>query len=98
MQNIPGSRLGLTRRQVLSVGASAGLVGMLPGLASTPGYAARDSVGAAPQVPGVKALTFDVFGTVVDWHSSIIREGQRLGEERDMEVDTDCGQDQVQLQ
>jgi len=27
----------------------------------------------------VKALTFDVFGTVVDWRSSIIREGQALG-------------------
>src|SRR6185436_301138 len=28
---------------------------------------------------GVKALTFDVFGTVVDWRSSIIREGRELG-------------------
>jgi 2-haloacid dehalogenase len=27
----------------------------------------------------VAALTFDVFGTVVDWRSSIIREGQALG-------------------
>jgi len=27
----------------------------------------------------IKALTFDVFGTVVDWRSSIIREGQALG-------------------
>ena len=26
----------------------------------------------------VRALTFDVFGTVVDWRSSIIREGTRL--------------------
>ena len=26
----------------------------------------------------VKALTFDVFGTVVDWRSSIIREGREL--------------------
>jgi 2-haloacid dehalogenase len=30
--------------------------------------------------PGsIKALTFDVFGTVVDWRSSIIREGEALG-------------------
>jgi 2-haloacid dehalogenase len=28
----------------------------------------------------VKALTFDVFGTVVDWRGSITREGQKLGE------------------
>ena len=27
----------------------------------------------------VKALTFDVFGTVVDWRSSIIREGEAVG-------------------
>jgi 2-haloacid dehalogenase len=27
----------------------------------------------------VRALTFDVFGTVVDWRSSIIREGEALG-------------------
>ena len=27
----------------------------------------------------VKALTFDVFGTVVDWRSSVIREGEQLG-------------------
>lgn len=27
----------------------------------------------------VGALTFDVFGTVVDWRGSIIREGERLG-------------------
>src|SRR5262245_61519417 len=26
----------------------------------------------------IRALTFDVFGTVVDWRSSLIREGQAL--------------------
>lgn len=29
--------------------------------------------------PAVRALLFDVFGTVVDWRGSIIREGQHLG-------------------
>jgi 2-haloacid dehalogenase len=29
--------------------------------------------------PPVRALTFDVFGTVVDWRSSIVREGEALG-------------------
>ncbi len=28
----------------------------------------------------VKALTFDVFGTVVDWRGSVIREGRKLGQ------------------
>ena len=27
----------------------------------------------------IKALTFDVFGTVVDWRGSIAREGEALG-------------------
>jgi len=33
------------------------------------------------------ALTFDVFGTVVDWRGSIIREGQRLGRAKGLDVD-----------
>tara|TARA_B100001167_G_scaffold184514_1_gene143943 strand:+ start:385 stop:1233 length:849 start_codon:yes stop_codon:yes gene_type:complete len=35
----------------------------------------------------VKALTFDVFGTVVDWRSSIIREGQLLSARKGFEID-----------
>ena len=35
----------------------------------------------------VKALTFDVFGTVVDWRSTIVREGQILGEQKGLDVD-----------
>ena len=35
----------------------------------------------------VRALTFDVFGTVVDWRSSIIREGETLGRAKGYSVD-----------
>ena len=35
----------------------------------------------------VKALTFDVFGTVVDWRSSIINEGRALGARLGLQVD-----------
>ncbi len=35
----------------------------------------------------VKALTFDVFGTVVDWRSSIVREVETLLGERGLRVD-----------
>jgi len=31
-----------------------------------------------PAIAAVRALTFDVFGTVVDWRTSVIREGQLL--------------------
>ncbi len=41
----------------------------------------------ASGTPAVKALVFDVFGTVVDWRGSIIREGQALGRKKKMKVD-----------
>ena len=35
----------------------------------------------------VKALIFDVFGTVVDWRSSIIRQGEQLGKAHGLTAD-----------
>ena len=35
----------------------------------------------------IKALTFDVFGTVTDWRSSVIREGQLMDNEISVQVD-----------
>ncbi len=35
----------------------------------------------------VKALTFDVFGTVVDYRGTIIREGERLNRAKELHVD-----------
>jgi len=37
--------------------------------------------------PLVKALVFDVFGTVVDWRGSIIREGRALGRKKKLAAD-----------
>jgi 2-haloacid dehalogenase len=42
---------------------------------------------AAAGLDGVTALGFDVFGTVVDWRSSIIREGRELGRTKGLDVD-----------
>ena len=39
------------------------------------------------RAPAAKALVFDVFGTVVDWRGSIIREGQALGRRKKLQVD-----------
>jgi len=39
------------------------------------------------KLQSVRALTFDVFGTVVDWRSSVIREGQSLAQTRGLQVD-----------
>lgn len=35
----------------------------------------------------IKALAFDVFGTVVDWRASIIREGELLGRRKGLTLD-----------
>ncbi len=35
----------------------------------------------------INALIFDVFGTVVDWRGSIIREGRAFGREKGLDVD-----------
>lgn len=37
--------------------------------------------------PDLKALIFDVFGTVVDWRSSVVREGETLGRQKGFDVD-----------
>jgi 2-haloacid dehalogenase len=38
-------------------------------------------------IESVKALTFDVFGTVVDWRGGIIEEGRAVGRDKGIEAD-----------
>lgn len=40
-----------------------------------------------PALKRIKALAFDVFGTVVDWRGSLIEEGKRLGRRRRLKID-----------
>ena len=42
---------------------------------------------ASTNPSGVKALVFDVFGTVVDWRGSIIREGTEWGKAKGLQID-----------
>jgi 2-haloacid dehalogenase len=74
--------LSTNRRSFLQLGSIAvlgarGLDGFEPSAALAP-----DSGLAA-----VKALTFDTFGTVVDYRSSIIAEGEALGKAKSLNVD-----------
>ena len=41
---------------------------------------------AAPEANDIKALTFDVFGTVVDWHGSVAREMRALAAKKGLRV------------
>jgi 2-haloacid dehalogenase len=38
-------------------------------------------------VSSIKALTFDVFGTVVDWRTTIIAEGEEIGKAKGLTID-----------
>lgn len=40
-----------------------------------------------PSAASIKVLAFDVFGTVVDWRSSVIAEGEQLGKAIGLDVD-----------
>ncbi len=73
--NQSSRRQFLRQLSLLPVGLG---VGVLPVLS----YAADSSVANS-----VKALTFDIFGTVVDWRGSIIREGQLLAAKKGYNVD-----------
>lgn len=47
----------------------------------------KDDTKKKQDFTSVRALTFDVFGTVVDWRSSIIRECSELGKSKGIEAD-----------
>jgi 2-haloacid dehalogenase len=71
---------------------AAGAASLTPAAASKYTLAAAstgDSMPAAQYDPraSTNALVFDVFGTVVDWRGSIIREGQLLGKRKGIDVD-----------
>jgi 2-haloacid dehalogenase len=59
----------------------------IPIVASFVSATASDSSRSNKIPANVKALAFDVFGTVVDWRSSIIREGQLLNKTKGVKID-----------
>jgi 2-haloacid dehalogenase len=77
----------LNRRAFLSAG-SASLAWLSVG--SLPRKAVAEEAPSKQELPlsrSLRALAFDVFGTVVDWRSSIIREGQLLTQTKGLHVD-----------
>lgn len=59
------------------------MVSAVPALARA--RAAEKSV--AGPMPDVQVLVFDTFGTVVDWRSAVIAEGEQLGRAKGLKVD-----------
>jgi len=86
MNSSTSSAGALQRREFLSVGAAALAATALEGhnpIAPDEGVPS----GRDQSMSEVVALTFDVFGTVVDWRTSIIREGRLLSQEKGLDVD-----------
>ena len=79
--------LKLSRRQLLAAGAASIVSGPATGTPGRETSAKQSAIQSYPQSENVKALTFDVFGTVVDWRSSIIREGRLLSASKGLDVD-----------
>ena len=79
----------LARRDFIAAGAAS--LGWLAAGNAAVAAAANSSPSdrPAPADPrsAVNALVFDVFGTVVDWRGSIIREGELLGQRKGIDVD-----------
>jgi 2-haloacid dehalogenase len=76
-----------SRRQFLQVGAAAMAGG---GFAPRRMHAAAGSQSSSrsnAQAPSVKALVFDVFGTVVDWRTSVTQEVEALAKRKNLTVD-----------
>ena len=82
--------LDVRRREFLQT-ASAVVVGALHARSGS-GAEARQAV--PERVRGVRALTFDVFGTVVDWRSSIISEMEALAGRKGIDGDWTAFADQ----
>jgi 2-haloacid dehalogenase len=47
----------------------------------------QDATKSKPELTSVKALVFDVFGTVVDWRSSVAQEVEALAKRKGLKVD-----------
>ena len=78
-------RLMLSRREIVTAGLTAGAAAMAAAVSLD--ASAEESTESGESLRNVKALTFDVFGTVVDWRSSVIREGQLLSARKGLDVD-----------
>lgn len=88
MQENNDANLPSSRRDFIVAGVAAAATAAAGTLNSAAASAAEPS--ASPYAglrSTVKALVFDVFGTVVDWRGSIIREGERLGKRKGINAD-----------
>jgi 2-haloacid dehalogenase len=81
---------GVNRREFVAaaMAAAGATVSASGGLAGAgPGEATGSAQSRAATDLQVQLLVFDTFGTVVDWRSGVIAEGERLGRAKRLDVD-----------
>src|SRR5262245_60582545 len=76
------SRRAFLRAGAAMIGAGAVSVGHALAFEREPNRGPTNT-----EVPAVKALVFDVFGTVVDWRTSVTREVEELAKQKGLKVD-----------
>ena len=85
MSETEEKKVNMPRREFVALGGTSIAAAALG--ASDP-LSATDKVQTIEQQEReIVALTFDVFGTVVDWRTSVIREGEMLSQEKGFDVD-----------
>ena len=67
----------MRRREFLESGSGALLIAAFSRTEAFAALPPRQEL--SERIRGVRAMTFDVFGTVVDWRTSITREGEAVG-------------------
>ncbi len=78
----------VSRRECLQVGAVAMAGAELVDAGRAMAFGQAQTGGRTdPQLASVKALVFDMFGTVVDWRTSVAREVEELAKRKGLTVD-----------
>ena len=78
----------ISRREVLQAGAAAMVGGGVVAAGRADALAGAQARGRGDAPPlAVKALVFDVFGTVVDWRTSVAREVEALAKRKNLTID-----------
>ena len=85
-QTPPPDPLDAARRAFIRLGTT-GLLAAQPSLELFAAAQGQTQGRPSPDLRDVRALVFDVFGTVVDWRSSVIDEVERLARSKGLKVD-----------
>jgi 2-haloacid dehalogenase len=82
----PADPRDVARRAFIRLGTT-GLLAAQPSLELLAAQPAQTRSRPTGELRGIRALVFDVFGTVVDWYSSVVGEVERLARSKGLKVD-----------